>query len=221
MDRRVRRSRRAMIEAFDRLIAEVPLEDITISAIAREADVDRKTFYQHFGTVDGLLDAISEEVVTELLDDVEKTMGPRDAGADGELLIRAFFDVLVERLGHDLTLHEGYCEHVPIELILDRLTRPLLQQVVERDLVAVDLSPEELEMTLSYLLGGLFSLYRWWLMSDRSVGVPELVRCAGLLSEGGATALRRAYEAGAGPAGAGPTRAHDGRAADRRQRAVR
>ena len=70
VDRRVRRSRRAIVAAFDRLITEVPLEQVTVSAIAREADVDRKTFYQHFGSVDGLLDAIADDVVTGLLDEV-------------------------------------------------------------------------------------------------------------------------------------------------------
>ena len=77
VDRRVRRSRRAIVAAFDRLITEVPLEQVTVSAIAREADVDRKTFYQHFGSVDGLLDAIAEDVVTGLLDDVERGSASR------------------------------------------------------------------------------------------------------------------------------------------------
>ena len=72
VDRRVRRSRRAIIEAFDRLIMDEPIDQISVSLIAREADVDRKTFYQHFGSVDGLLDAIAEDVVTELLDKVER-----------------------------------------------------------------------------------------------------------------------------------------------------
>ena len=71
VDRRVRRSRRAIIEAFERLIMEEPLERITVSRLAREADVDRKTVYQHFGSIEGLLDAIAEEAVSELLDKVE------------------------------------------------------------------------------------------------------------------------------------------------------
>ena len=71
-----------MMAAFDRLIMEVPFDQITVSAIAREADVDRKTFYQHFGTVDRLLDAIAEDVVSELLDEVESMTRER-VGAGG------------------------------------------------------------------------------------------------------------------------------------------
>ncbi|MFQ9334652.1 MAG: TetR/AcrR family transcriptional regulator [Collinsella aerofaciens] len=63
LDRRIVRSRNAILSAFERLLMEKPLADITVSAIAREANVDRKTFYVHFGTVDGLLDAIAVDVV--------------------------------------------------------------------------------------------------------------------------------------------------------------
>lgn len=44
IDRRIVRSRNAILSAFERLLMEKPLADITVSAIAREANVDRKTF---------------------------------------------------------------------------------------------------------------------------------------------------------------------------------
>ena len=74
LDRRIVRSRNAILSAFERLLMEKPLADITVSAIAREANVDRKTFYVHFGTVDGLLDAIAEDVVEMIVDSVELTL---------------------------------------------------------------------------------------------------------------------------------------------------
>ena len=74
LDRRIVRSRNAILSAFERLLMEKPLADITVSAIAREANVDRKTFYVHFGTVDGLLDAIAVDVVEMIVDSVEKTL---------------------------------------------------------------------------------------------------------------------------------------------------
>lgn len=179
VDRRVRRSRRAIVAAFDRLIMDEPLERITVSLIAREADVDRKTFYQHFGSVDGLLDAIAEDVVTQLLDEVEL------AGAGGERELDAFFAALADHLSRDLVLQQRYCEHVPVELLFDHLARPLVRQVVERGLVRGGLAPDELEMLLAFGLGGLFSLYRWWLLSDRAVPLDELCRRAGQLVEHG------------------------------------
>ena len=190
VDRRVRRSRRAIVEAFDRLIMDEPIDQISVSLIAREADVDRKTFYQHFGSVDGLLDAIAEDVVTELLDKVERATRA-SSGDSNERPLRAFFAALTEHLSKNLLLGQRYCEHVPSELLLEHLARPLVRQCVDRGFVSEDIPDDELEMLLAYGLGGLFSLYRWWLLSDRSVPLSEMTRCAGVLVEGGVTPLLR------------------------------
>lgn len=179
VDRRVRRSRRAMMDAFDRLIMATPFERITVSAVAREADVDRKTFYQHFGTIDGLLDAIVEDMVTELLDEVE-------GSADGDELA-AFFDALTDNLNQNLLLWQRYCEHIPVDVLFEHLGRPLSRRIMERGLVHGDVSDARLEMLLAFGLGGLFSMYRWWLLSDRSLPLDELTRCASALLEGAAT----------------------------------
>ena len=86
LDRRIVRSRNAILSAFERLLMEKPLADITVSAIAREANVDRKTFYVHFGTVDGLLDAIAVDVVEMIVDSVEKTLASMDGDTNERAL---------------------------------------------------------------------------------------------------------------------------------------
>lgn len=188
VDRRVRRSRRAIIEAFDRLIMDEPIDQITVSLIAREADVDRKTFYQHFGSIDGLLDAIAEDVVTELLDKVESVAQASPGGSDQRPL-RTFFAALTEHLSKNLLLGQRYCEHVPSELLLEHLARPLVRQCVDRGFVSEDIPDDELEMLLAYGLGGLFSLYRWWLLSDRVLTIAEVTQLACQLVESGVSSF--------------------------------
>ena len=184
VDRRVRRSQRAIVEAFDRLIMDEPIDQISVSLIAREADVDRKTFYQHFGSVDGLLDAIAEDVVTELLDKVERATRA-SSGDSNERPLRAFLAALTEHLSKNLLLGQRYCEHVPSELLLEHLARPLVRQCVDRGFVSEAIPDDELEMLLAYGLGGLFSLYRWWLLSDRRLTIDEVTQLACQLVEDG------------------------------------
>lgn len=188
VDRRVRRSHRAIIEAFERLIMSYELDEITVSALAREADVDRKTFYQHFGTIDGLLDAIAEQTVSEILDEVEQAVGD-DVPPGDRARLHAFFDALMRNLSEDLILEQRYYEHIPSELLFERLSRPLMRQIVDRGLASGALTGDDLEMLLSFGLGGLFSLYRWWFLSDRSIPLEEVTRRAGLLVEGGVSEL--------------------------------
>ena len=129
VDRRVARSRRAIRAAFERLVMERPLDDITVSAIAREADVDRKTFYQHFGSVDGLLDEMALEVVARVLDDAEAAYCERDA----DCALAAFFSGLARALSENLALNRRLLESVPPERLLGHLADPGARPRLSRD----------------------------------------------------------------------------------------
>lgn len=61
-----------MVAAFEDLLAEKAYEDITVTDIARKADVDRKTFYKHFGSIDGLLAYVLDSHIDDI---VENTHG--------------------------------------------------------------------------------------------------------------------------------------------------
>lgn len=62
-DRRTRRTQARLHQAVLTLLETVPLERITVAEIARRADVNRATVYQHYPDVDALLaDALTDEV---------------------------------------------------------------------------------------------------------------------------------------------------------------
>ena len=76
MDRRQRKSRQAIFQAFTELLKEENYTKITVQQIIDLADVGRTTFYAHFETKDALLESfcagIFEHVFSEALDK-EKT----------------------------------------------------------------------------------------------------------------------------------------------------
>jgi AcrR family transcriptional regulator len=69
IDRRTRRTRRALQEALLNLAEEKELETITVQEITDRADINRATFYQHYRDKDALissaLDVLFEEVTAE------------------------------------------------------------------------------------------------------------------------------------------------------------
>ena len=57
VDRRVIRTKKAIREAFAKLLTEKDINDITISDIAELADINRKTFYNYY---DGIYQVVDE-----------------------------------------------------------------------------------------------------------------------------------------------------------------
>lgn len=191
LDRRIVRSRNAILSAFERLLMDRPLADITVSAIAREANVDRKTFYVHFGTVDGLLDAIAVNVVETIVDSVEKTLASMDGDTNERALGAAatFFKTINEALCNNLVLNRQLIENIPLDDFMTRLRVPLEHEITVRDLLPHGLKDEMFDYYLAFLLSGIIGIYRTWALSDGSVSIERISDVANNLTLNGLSSL--------------------------------
>jgi AcrR family transcriptional regulator len=66
LDRRVRRTQRALKEAFLALVLENGYDKVSIEDITTRADVARATFYAHFPHKEALLNAVFAEMVADI-----------------------------------------------------------------------------------------------------------------------------------------------------------
>ena len=128
-DRRFARTEKAIVEAFLRLAEERDLSKITVTALAREADIDRKTFYLHYGTVDAVADALlkeeAERVVEVLREEAFFESGTIDA--------MEFFSKLSVIIAPDLARTLRMVKHVSPDIILSKIEGPLTEALIEDD----------------------------------------------------------------------------------------
>jgi len=66
-DRRVMRTNQALREAFRKLAQQYRFREITVQQLTAEANINRKTFYLHFESIDDLADSFTAEIADQLL----------------------------------------------------------------------------------------------------------------------------------------------------------
>ena len=186
-DKRVMRSRKVMIDAFEHLLRAKPYEDITVTDIAREADVDRKTFYKHFGSIDGLLAYILDRHIAEIVESTHALLF-----RDGELLeqdldvrLRTFFDMVNVSLMTNISLNRRVFECVPFDLLLSCVKASMLEELRRYGAVPRAIPAELLEYYLSFVFGGILAAYRRWIASDGGVPIESVSSAvSALVAEG-------------------------------------
>ena len=104
MDRRQRRTRKAIYEAFEELMSEQHYASVTVGQIIERADIGRSTFYAHFATKDDLLDQLCVEMFGHVFEGMET-----DAHTHEALEPHDLEGMLAHLLWHLRDNHRGIC----------------------------------------------------------------------------------------------------------------
>lgn len=170
-DRRVVRTKKAIREAFLNLLRSEDYDRVTITAVAREADIDRKTFYLHYDSVDDVLDEFIRERAEQMVASLREESLAQGGGVD----VADLFARLSVALVQDYSITENMVRHVSPEKLLSKVEGPLTEAIVECDALglASAMGPY-LSFGVSFLCGGLLSAYRHWLAIDSDMPLENL-----------------------------------------------
>lgn len=89
-DRRVRRSKKAMVDALAFLLQEKPLNHITVREIAERADINRGTFYLHYKDVYDMAEQLQNEIFRRFNEIVTSYMPRNDSQTLFPMLVKLF-----------------------------------------------------------------------------------------------------------------------------------
>ena len=170
LDKRVVKTRAAIHDAFRTLIRGGNPGRITVSALAREAKIDRKTFYLHYESVEALIDEEVEEVVGRILSVVDISAFEKDPISQARVVLSEVDSIITS----DIDFYVYLSHSLSIEFTVDHISRALRRFTLKREGEALDANDTRSLIAARFYLAGAVAVYEEWLRGDRSKPISEV-----------------------------------------------
>jgi AcrR family transcriptional regulator len=177
LDRRVRRTRSAIVEAFNRLILERGYAGLTPGDVSVAANVGRSTFYEHFRGVDDVL----AQTLGALLAPLAKGCFEAQPPAAARQILEHIWEN--RRLGH--ILFNGEAQGLVLQSFAAQFEEALLS-VPRREGAKPILSPPLIAL---HLAAGQLALMRAWISGRYGHSAQEISEAMYASGRGSAFAL--------------------------------
>lgn len=164
-DRRISRTRCAIQDAFIRLLAEKDLNDITITELSEEADIDRRTFYLHYDSIGEIVDEFEREIA-EGLNTLFKVKT--------SLSIKGIFDTFVilvrkNKIFSVLAANQNFRTQMAFR------SKNILKDIIRSYFfAAAEMENGKFEVVLEFLVSGIVGIFIDWIASGQKIPLETL-----------------------------------------------
>lgn len=169
MDRRVRRTRTLIKNAFIELLKEKDLSALTITELTHKADIDRRTFYLHYSCIEDIVVDIEKEAMDALH---QLLLSMTDFN------ISSFFDGLSNIITENIDFFRIVTENDNYHRFIAKCKSLLKSVIKDQFFSSSTLSEEDFDIYCEYVSSGIVGIYCNWLISDSAMTLEELTHKA-------------------------------------------
>ena len=174
MDRRQRKTRAAIFQAFNKLLEEKHFNNITVQEILDGANVGRSTFYSHFETKDALLKEMCTDIFDhifshELHSETSHDFSSSDHGLREKITHLLYH--LKDNRGNVLGVLSGESGELFMRYFKEYLVTMFEQYPgsIRQDVPKT--------FALNHLVGSLAEAVKWWIGGKMEMPPEELAEC--------------------------------------------
>ena len=188
IDKRIRKTKKSIRNALAKLMTEKDINSITIKDIAETADINRKTFYNYYSSVNQVIDEIENNVV----DSVRKAM----LDVDYEEAMKKPY-IIFERLTETINTDFEFYSHLLSYNSNYNLTSKIVEMLKENAKAAIKkdlhLAEPEIDIMLDFALSGMVNIYQKWFNAAYMQTLEEVSKTVSVLCFGGMNDMLRKY----------------------------
>lgn len=175
MDRRQKKTRDAIFQAFASILTEKPYSQISVQEIIDRADVGRTTFYAHFETKEYLLKTLCEELFGHIIDGAMGLPQGRGHSIGGSAEDSVFLHLLRHLQENDRNIPEllsSQNSEIFLRYFKNSLKKLIIAQYAETGMLTGSELPED--YLVDHIASAFAETVDWWL-SRRMQEPPEVI----------------------------------------------
>lgn len=175
MDRRQKKTRDAIFQAFTALLAEKNYNQIPVQEIIDRANVGRTTFYTHFETKDELLKALCTELFGHIIDTamgMQHEYAHCSYGSETDSVFLHLLHHLQENDNSILELLSSQNNEIFLRCFKSNLKELILRQYADKGLLRSSRLPED--YLVNHIASSFVETVDWWLAQKMKTAPEEI-----------------------------------------------
>ena len=176
-DRRIGKTLKSIREAIIDLIEEKDIPQITVKELAERANINRKTFYMHYSSIEDILDKIENEIIEKFLSVLNKYDFFQEKFDQ-----YAFFNSLNDVINEDFDFYKKLISANSYNFLLIKVKKILKDTIIERFDKKLNTNKEVLNLYAEFAASGVMSMYIEWFNMDSSLSLEDLAKAASKIS---------------------------------------
>lgn len=158
------KTKKSIREAYIALLQEKDTPKITITEIARRADIDRKTFYLHYDSIEDVVHEFGRHEMERLILQLEQNEFFENVSD-----VAVLFRTLNELMEENIKLYRHIAETPSFSFLWGEIKNIIKASLIETMEERLDISQEELEIYAEFYASGTIGTYLQWLRGELPV----------------------------------------------------
>ncbi len=163
-DRRITKTKKAIREVYFSMLKEKNAPRITITEIAKRANIDRKTFYLHYDSPEAIMKEFYQGLINEFLLILEK-----NDFFDRSFDISSLFQSLNILIDRDIELYRHIAKMPSYFTFLEEIKNIVKSVVMEALSNGLKMPQEEVELYAEFYSSGTTFAYFTWLKNEMNL----------------------------------------------------
>lgn len=182
MDRRIKKTKEAIKSAYKEFLTETNAPKITITELAKRANIDRKTFYLHYESIESIMQEIMQESLSELNHELDANgLSSDSSNLDVDVIIRSM-NTCIEK---NLDFYIAISHRLDFDVFVKEIKTLFVYHALSTLKTSSASRDQELQIYVQYIISGVIDVYADWFRRNSPMSLDELgIAITKILNEG-------------------------------------